>query len=75
MSSDEVFDLTGMMEAYIDSGMQEVEIMRELLKVAEEANLNSGYQHFRIGEDIYSMKQLEDIQQQEEHEVLFKSRH
>jgi hypothetical protein len=74
MTNNDVFDLTRRMEAYIDSGMQEVEVMRNLLQLAEEANINSGYQRFSVGDGIYSLKQLEKIQTEEEHEVLFNSR-
>jgi hypothetical protein len=74
MANNDVFDLTRRMEAYIDSGMQEVEVMRNLLQLAEEANINSGYQRFSVGDGIYSLKQLEKIQTEEEHEVLFNSR-
>ena len=74
MSSNDVFDLTAMMESYIDSGMTEVEVMRGLLTIAEEAKANSGCQNFRIGDETYSLEQLETIQREEEHEVLFKSR-
>ena len=74
MSSNDVFNLTAMMESYIDSGMTEVEIMWSLLTIAEEAKANSGCQNFRIGDETYSLEQLETIQREEEHEVLFKSR-
>ena len=74
MSSNDVFDLTATMESYIDSGMKEVEVMRSVLKMAEEASANSGYQNFRIGDETFSLEQLEVIQREEEHEVLFKSR-
>ena len=74
MANNDVFDLTRRMEAYIDSGMKEVEVMRDLLQLAEEANINSGYQRFSVGDEIYSLKQLEKIQKEEEHEVLFNSR-
>jgi len=74
MPSNDVFDLTSMMEADIDSGMTEVEVMRTLLRMAEEANATSGYRNFRIGDETYSLEQLEKIQREEEHEVVFKSR-
>ena len=74
MSSNDVFNLTAMMESYIDSGMTEVEVMRGLLTIAEEAKANSDCQNFRIGDETYSLEQLETIQREEEHEVLFKSR-
>ena len=74
MSSNNVFDLTATMESFIDSGMKEVELMRSLLKMAEEANAKSGYRNFSIGDEIYTLEQLEVIQREEEHEVLFKSR-
>ena len=74
MANNDVFDLTRRMEAYIDSGMQEVEVMRNLRQRSEEANSTSGYQRFSVGDEIYSLKQLEKIQKEEEHEVLFNSR-
>ena len=74
MSNNDVFDLTTPMEAFIDSGMEEVKVMRDLLKMAEAANATSGYQKFKIGDDTFSLEQLEIIQREEEHEVLFKSR-
>ncbi len=74
MNDKQVFDLTGMMEAYVDEQMDQVDIMRELLKIAGEANINSGYNHFRIGEETYTLQQLEKIQTLEEHEVLFSKR-
>ncbi len=72
MSSNDVFDLTSAMESYIDSGMKEIEVMRNLLKIAEKANANSGYRNFRIGDETFSLEQLKVIQREEEHEALFK---
>ena len=74
MDSDKIFDLSRTMEGFIDEGMEPIDIMRELLNIAEHANVNSGYNEFRIGDDVYSLKQLEEIQELEEHEVLFKKR-
>jgi hypothetical protein len=74
MSNNDILNLTVTMESYIDDGMKEVEIMRSLLKMAEEANANLGYQNFRIGDGTYNLEQLEAIQREEEHDVLFKSR-
>jgi hypothetical protein len=54
--------------------MEQIDIMRELLNIAAHANVNSGYTEFRIGDDVYTLKQLEEIQEMEEHEILFKKR-
>jgi hypothetical protein len=74
MDSDKIFDLSRIMEGFIDEGMEQIDIMRELLNIAEHANINSGYTEFRIGDDVYTLKQLEEIQELEEHDVLFKKR-
>ena len=74
MDEQQVFDLTRTMEGFIDEGLPQIDIMRELLKVAEETRAVSGYAYFRIGDDTYSLEQLEEIQQLEEHEVLFQGR-
>lgn len=68
MSNNEVFDLTATMESFIDSGLKEVEVMRSVLKMAEEASATSGYRQFRIGDETYSLQQLEAIQKEEESE-------
>ena len=74
MDSDKIFDLSRTMEGFIDEGMEQVDIMRELLSIAEHANINSGYNEFRIGDEVYTLKQLEEIQELEEHDTLFKKR-
>jgi hypothetical protein len=74
MDEQQVFDLTPTMEGFISEGLPQLDIMRELLKIAEETRAVSGYHYFRIGEDVYSLQQLEEIQKLEEHEVLFKRR-
>ena len=70
MSDTAIFDLTKTMEGLIDEGLAEVEIMRQLLTVAESANATSRYAQFRIGDDIYALQDLERIQELEEHEAL-----
>jgi len=70
MSEEAVFDLTRMMEGFVGEEMPAIDIMRELLKIAEEAHLNSGYTRFRIGDHVYTLDQLEEIQRLEEHEQL-----
>ena len=70
MSDKDIFDLTRTMEGLIDERLQEVDIMRQLLMVAESANLTSHYSQFRIGDDIYSLQDLKKIQELEEHEAL-----
>jgi len=72
MSQEQVFDLTRTMEGFVEEGMAQIDTMRELLKMAEQANINSGYDRFRIGEDVYSLDELREIQKLEDHEVLFK---
>ena len=74
MDEQQVFDLTRTMEGFIDEGLPQIDIMRELLKIAEETRAVSGSEYFRIGDDIYSLEQMEEIQQLEEHEVLFQGR-
>ena len=71
MADDQVFDLTRIMEGFLDEQMAQVDVMRELLKIAEEANINSGYERFRIGDHVYTLQELMEIQKLEEHEVLF----
>lgn len=70
MSDEAVFDLTRMMEGFIGEEMPAIDIMRELLKIAEEAHVTNGYNQFRIGEHVYTLPQLEEIQRLEEHEQL-----
>ena len=70
MSDDDVYDLTPMMEGFIGEDMPAIEVMRELLKIAEEARLNSNYDRFRIADNVYTLEQLEEIQRLEEHEQL-----
>jgi len=74
MDDQQIFDLTRTMEGFVDEGLPPIDIMRELLKVAEETQAVSGYKYFRIGDVVCSLEQLEEIQQLEEHEVLFKGR-
>ena len=63
-----------MMEGYVDEQMTQVQVMHELLKIAEEANANDGYDQFLIGDGTYTLQQLEEIQKLEDHEVLFGKR-
>ncbi len=70
MSKEEIFDLTRMMEGFVGEEMPAIDIMRELLKIAEEAHINNGYNQFRIGDHVYTLQQLEEIQRLEEHEQL-----
>lgn len=70
MTDQEIFDLTRTMESLIDEGLQEVEIMRQLLVVAESAHATSGICRFRIGDDVYTLDDLNKIQELEEHEAL-----
>ncbi len=72
MANDQIFDLTRTMEGFLDEQMAPVDIMRELLRMAEETKINSGYSQFRIGDHVYTLQELEEIQELEEHEVLFR---
>ena len=70
MSDQVIFDMTRMMERFIDEGMAEIDIMRELLNTAENAHQTSRIEHFRIGDGTYSLHDLKKIQAEEEHEAL-----
>ena len=70
MSDQEIFDMTRMMEYFIDEDMAEIDIMRELLNAAQNAHQTSKCNLFRIGDDTYSLSDLEKIQKMEEHEVF-----
>ncbi|WP_428357084.1 hypothetical protein [Methyloprofundus sp.] len=70
MNEQVIFDMTKMMERFIDEGMAEIDIMRELLNTAENAHLTSRIEHFRIGDGTYSLNDLKKIQAEEEHEAL-----
>ena len=72
MPNDQIFDLTRTMEGFLDEQMPPVDIMRELLRIAEETNITSGYDKFKIGENIYTLHELIEIQDLEEHEVLLR---
>jgi hypothetical protein len=72
MDNEETYDLTMMMERFVDEDMDQIDIMAELLTIAQEANLNSGYNHFRIGNGSYTLDELKEIQELEKHDVLFK---
>lgn len=74
MDEQQIFDLTRTMEGFVDEGLPPIDIMRELLQLAEETRAVSGYEYFRIGDGVYSLEQLEEIQRLEEHEVLLKGR-
>lgn len=62
--------MTKMMERFIDEGMAEIDIMRQLLNTAEHAHQTSQCKIFRIGAEDYSLSDLEKIQELEEHEAL-----
>lgn len=70
MSEQVVFDMTKLMEGFIDEGMAEIDIMRQLLNTAESAHQSSRCNQFKIGADTYSLNDLRKIQDQEEHEAL-----
>lgn len=70
MNDNDIFDLTRTMEGLIDEGLQEIDIMRQLLMVAESAHSTSQYTQFRIGADTYSLADLNRIQELEEYEGL-----
>lgn len=72
MNNEEIYDLTMMMERFIDEDMARIDIMAELLTIAREANLNSGYNRFRIGDGSYTLDELQEIQELENQDVLFK---
>lgn len=70
MNDQEIFDMTRMMERFIDEKMAEIDIMRELLNAAESAHQTSRIDRFRIGDGTYSLSDLKKIQEEEEHEAL-----
>lgn len=70
MTKQNIFDMTKMMERLIDESMAEVNILRALLTAAEGAHQTSHCNLFRIGAQTYSLKDLEKIQETEEHEAL-----
>jgi hypothetical protein len=72
MDNEEIYDLTMMMERFIDEDMEQIDIMAELLTIAQEANLNSGYNRFRIGNGTYTLDELKEIQELEKQDVLFR---
>ncbi|MFV1998615.1 MAG: hypothetical protein ACC641_11470 [Acidiferrobacterales bacterium] len=70
MSNDEIYDLTVIMEQFVDEDLEQIDIMAELLTIAEEANLNSGYDQFRIGGGIYTLDKLRAILELEKKDVM-----
>ena len=70
MNDQAVFDMTKMMELFIDEGMAEIDIMRELLNIAQSTQQTSQIEHFRIGDGTYSLDDLNRIQAEEEHEAF-----
>ena len=70
MNDQAIFDMSKMMERFIDEGMAEIDIMRELLNTARSAHQVSRCERFRIGDGTYSLNDLERIQEEEEHEAL-----
>ena len=72
MDNEEIYDLTMMMERFIDEDMEQIDIMAELLTIAQEANLNSGYNCFRVGNGIYTLDELKGIQELKKQDVLFR---
>jgi len=72
MDNEEIYDLTMMMERFIDEDMEQIDIMAELLTIAQEANLNSSYNRFRVGNGTYTLDELKEIQELEKQDVLFR---
>ena len=72
MTNDEIYDLTRMMESFIDEDMAQIDVMAELLKIAEQASINGGYNRFRVGDGTYTLDELKKIQELENQDVLFK---
>jgi len=70
MNDQVIFDMTKMMELFIDEGMAEIDILRELLNVAQSTQQTSQIERFRIGDGTYSLDDLNKIQAEEEHEAL-----
>lgn len=69
MNDQAIFDMTKFMERFIDERMKEIDIMRELLIIAENAYQTSQCKLFTIGNHTYSLSDLEKIQKLEEHEA------
>ncbi len=70
MNDQVIFDMTKMMELFIDEGMPEIDIMRVLLNIAQSTQQTSQIERFRIGDGTYSLDDLKKIQAEEEHEAL-----
>ncbi len=70
MNNDKIYDLTTIMEQFVGEDLQEIDIMAELLTIAEAANFNNGYDLFRIGDGIYTLDKLRTIQELEKKDVL-----
>lgn len=67
-------NLTRIMEGLIDEHDDTLTIMRELLRIAEEAHHQEQVRRFIIGEATYTLDELVRIQAIEEHEA-FVARH
>ncbi len=72
MDNNEIYDLTMMMERFIDEDMAQIDIMAELLIIAEAANSSNGYDRFRVGDGTYTLDELKEIQKLENQDILFK---
>ena len=70
MNENTVFELTKTMESFIDAHEKELDIMRELLMVAEGVHANEHCNHFRIGDHVYTLEELVRIQEEAEHEAF-----
>ena len=74
MHQSAVLDLTRTMERLIDEHEDTLTIMRELLRVASQAQRQERVNRFVIGDSSYTLDELARIQEIEEHEA-FVARH
>ncbi len=68
MNDHKIFDLTRILENLIDNHENELDIMRELLQIAVQTHANNHCEHFRIGEHVYTLNNLLQIQEEKNHE-------
>lgn len=74
MSDTAEFDLTKTMEQLIDAHERPHDIMRDLLAMAGGVNASAGCDRFRIGEHVYSLDDLQRIQDEEQDAFVAKHR-
>lgn len=74
MHAEATLDLTETMERLIDEQQEPAAIMRALLDLAQAFHQTDRVDRFAIGDGIYSLHELRQIQELEEHDA-FVARH